>query len=264
MASVAVKPEYTQFLNELSVASNRLLVLDYDGTLAPFTKDRIKARPYAGVRELLDQIIADCHTRVVFITGRRASDIPRLLRLRDSVEVWGVYGLERIHPDGTREMGFMPDVGVKAIAEAVASLEEIGLGDRIDKKIGAVAVHWRGLSQKQAEEIRSESYRKLASLACSANLTLCEFEGGIELRLPGCDKGHSMQTLLAEVDEDVPVAFLGDDMNDESAFRALDERGLSVLVRPAFRRTSAHIWLQPPHQLIEFLQNWVSACGGQQ
>jgi trehalose-6-phosphatase len=33
-----------------------LLLLDYDGTLAPFRVDRFLARPWAGVRELLTRI----------------------------------------------------------------------------------------------------------------------------------------------------------------------------------------------------------------
>ena len=33
-----------------------LLLLDYDGTLAPFRVDRFQARPWAGVRELLRRI----------------------------------------------------------------------------------------------------------------------------------------------------------------------------------------------------------------
>lgn len=61
------------------------------------------------------------------------------------------------------------------------------------------------------------------------------------------------------------VAYLGDDQTDEDAFRALEklgEHGLSVLVRTHVRETAADIWIKPPEQLIEFLENWLLASGG--
>jgi trehalose 6-phosphate phosphatase len=176
--------------------------------------------------------------------------------------VWGVYGLERVYADGHEQIGFLPAVGLQAIAEADSWLEELGLGDRIDYKVGAVAVHWRGLPLSEVEEIRSESYSKLAQLACAANLTLSEFNGGLELRLRGCDKGQAIQTMLAECDDDVAIAFLGDDTTDEAAFLALDGRGLSVLVQKKCRQTAAAVWLRPPEQLLKFLEDWIWACGG--
>jgi trehalose-6-phosphatase len=58
------------------------------------------------------------------------------------------------------------------------------------------------------------------------------------------------------------VAFLGDDLSDEAAFRAvrrIGKRGLSVLVRREFRETAAEIWLRPPGELLCFLERWEKA-----
>lgn len=262
MATVAVKSEYGMFMEQLAAADERLLILDYDGTLAPFTSERSKASPYNGVPELLNKIGKTCGTRVVIVTGRSAHEIPKLLKLDYRPEIWGVYGIERMHPDGREEIGFLPAAGLKAIAEADSWFEKVGLGDRSDLKLGAVALHWRGLPERKVEEIRAKCYSKMAQLACAANLILSEFDGGLELRLGSCDKAHAVQAVLAEIKEDVPVAFLGDDSSDEAAFVALKPRGLTVLVRPIPRSTAAQVWLQPPHQLISFFEEWISACGG--
>ena len=80
------------------------LLLDYDGTLAPFRVDRFKARPYAGVRELLTRIERQGGTRMAVVTGRPAREIGPLLGLEKMPEVWGLHGAERLHPNGRREL----------------------------------------------------------------------------------------------------------------------------------------------------------------
>jgi trehalose-6-phosphatase len=59
------------FLERLSQAPTRALLLDYDGTLAPFTPDRTRAFPYREIPELISQIMRH-GTRVVLI-GRPAT-----------------------------------------------------------------------------------------------------------------------------------------------------------------------------------------------
>ena len=90
-------------------------------------------------------------------------------------------------------------------------------------------------------------------------MKLLEFDGGVEMRMPDLDKGDAVRTVLQEVGPGVPTAYLGDDLTDEQAFRALGDRGLSVLVRSNARRTAAQLWLKPPEELMDFLSRWVAA-----
>ena len=69
-----------------------------------------------------------------------------------------------------------------------------------------------------------------------------------------------MRAFLAEIDAQVPVAYLGDDTTDEAAFQAMQDRGISVLVRPKWRQTAARFWLKPPAELLEFFDLWLKAC----
>jgi len=57
------------------------------------------------------------------------------------------------------------------------------------------------------------------------------------------------------------AAYLGDDMTDEDAFRAISGRGLGVLVSPDLRETAADVWLIPPGELTWFLERWIESCG---
>ncbi len=250
------------FFQQLTESKRRVLLIDYDGTLAPFKVDRTKAVPYSSIPELLDSIMATCNTRVVLISGRSAREIPSLLGLRPHPEIWGSHGFERLYSDGRYEIGYLSERTLAALSDAASRLEETGLGALGELKVGSIAVHWRGMTNPQIEEARTTCYRIFSPIACAGNLLLSEFDGGLELRARNCGKGDAVRTILSELPIDVPVAYLGDDQTDEDAFKALKGRGLTVLVRPDYRTTSARIWLKPPGELVQFLADWVRACGG--
>ena len=247
------------FLESVGRAPRSVLMLDYDGTLAPFHVDRQKAVPYAGVTGLLQQIIDKGRTRVVIVTGRDAREISQLLPLQPMPEIWGSHGLQRLLPDGSCEMPEIPAEVAEVLDSARRWLDYQGLHDLAEIKPGSIAVHWRALEESAAEELRGKVLVGWFSIAERASLKLLEFDGGIEMRMPDPDKGYAVQTVLGEIDPHAPAAYLGDDLTDERAFRALAGRGLSVLVRPRQRRSEAHVWLKPPEQLLDFLSRWLSA-----
>jgi trehalose-6-phosphatase len=100
-------------------------------------------------------------------------------------------------------------------------------------------------------------------LASDYRLALLAFDGGLELRAPGKNKGDAVNAILAETGPGVPAAYLGDDQTDEDAFRAIKGKGLAILVRPELRPTLADVWLRPPDELGRFLRDWLLACGAE-
>jgi trehalose-6-phosphatase len=118
------------------------------------------------------------------------------------------------------------------------------------------------LSPSEVLEIRSKAYRILNPLASQTGLVLADFDGGVEIRVPSASTGDAVRNILNEIDDSVPLAYLGDDTPDEDAFRALIGRGLTALVRPKYRFTAAQMWLRPPDDLVRFLNEWIKACGG--
>jgi trehalose 6-phosphate phosphatase len=241
-------------------AARRLLLLDYDGTLAPFRAQRDEALPYPGVREGLEALLAAGHTRVVLVSGRGAQEIPRLLGLSRPVEVWGSHGAERLGPDGVYQLAELPRAAHDAftLAQVWAAIRD--LGECFERKPASVALHWRGLSDRAAESLRRQALETWPQLALDGGLELHNFDGGVELRAPGFHKGAVVRSLLAEEGERVAAAYLGDDLTDEDAFREIDGRGLGVLVRPELRQTRASLWLRPPEELLEFLARWCRAA----
>jgi len=253
---------YASFFDQVRRSRQRALLLDYDGTLAPFTPDRTRAFPYKEIPELVTKIMQR-KTRVVLISGRAATELLFLSGIHPHPEIWGSHGSERLLPDGTYEADAPPAPQRVGLQVANRLLCSAGLEARLETKPGAIAVHWRGLSSTERKAIEAKVRKFSGQLVNEHGLQLLPFDGGLELRAPGKTKGDAVSAILAECGKGVAAAYLGDDQTDENAFRAIKGRGLGVLVRPEPRPTLADVWLRPPDELGVFLRDWLAACGAE-
>jgi trehalose 6-phosphate phosphatase len=253
-----------EFFRGFAGAGTSLLLLDYDGTLAPFRVDRFKAAPWAGIRELLNQIQDQKKTRIEVISGRPAAEIVGLLNLKSPPTVWGLHGSERLYPDGRRELESPAPAERAKLGAVSAKLRCDAFGGLFEEKPNAVVMHWRGVAPRKARAIEKQTRELFVPLAETGGLQILEFDCGLELRV-GRDKGGAVKAILAEVDGNgaarPPAAYLGDDITDEAGFAAMKGRGLSALVRQVRRRTEADVWLKPPEELRAFLRMWLEAAG---
>jgi trehalose 6-phosphate phosphatase len=245
------------FFAQVAATPRRALLLDYDGTLAPFQIDRAAAFPYPGVREALTALQAAGQTKIIIISGRTIADLERLLGLDPLPDLWGTHGWERRLSDGSYqppELSAYTRAGLRAAHEV---LSVCGLGPRLEPKPAGLALHWRGMDAPAIQEIRTTIDLLWTPIIRRYQLRLHAFDGGLELRAQGRDKGSVIRTVLAELGPAAAMAYLGDDMTDEDAFEALGQHGLRVLVRPERRPSAADIWLRPPDELLAFLHTWV-------
>jgi trehalose 6-phosphate phosphatase len=250
-------------LEGVSGAPRSLLMLDYDGTIAPFRKNRAQAFPYPGFSLLLQEIVCTGRTRVVVISGRDANEIVPLLDIEPRPEIWGLHGLQRLKPDGSIELLPLDEPTIEALEAAENWLLYQQLQQTAEFKTGSIAVHWRGLGECETEALRGRVLLGWKPIAKRTHLHLMEFDGGIEIRAREADKGDAVRTIMSEMDPDTAAAFLGDDVTDEHAFEAMNGRGLSILVRPRYRTTTAaQLWLKPPFEVFDLLVQWLHACQG--
>jgi len=263
MTATATSSEFNReveaFFDRLRSAPACSLLLDYDGTLAPFHVDPARARPYPGVREALNTILEQDRTRLVIVSGRWTRDLRPLLQLSRMPEMWGSHGWERCRTDGHCEMRRPDEIALQALAQADHWAESaIAMGARREQKPASLAIHWRGLPPAAVSRIRTYVMEQWALNSRDKGLEAHDFDGGIELRVPGCSKADAV-TAIARESGQAPIAYLGDDMTDEDAFGALGPEDLGILVRPDYRPTRAKLWLKPPGGLLEFLNRWVEA-----
>ena len=244
-----------RFWERLAAARERLLILDYDGTLAPFTAHRDDATLYPGVAPLLLDLQRQ-GTRIAFVTGRPAEELARRLPL-SAVEIFGAHGQEYRAASGTLTRTPLTLQAGTWLHEAAERIAAHGFERALERKHGTVAIHWRREDQ--------DGQARLAALASElaqelpGDLQGLAFDGGYEFRARGRDKGTAIAELSARHPQAL-MAYLGDDLTDEDAFAALPQDGLAVLVRAEPRPSRAHLWLRPPDELREFLGAWITAA----
>ncbi len=247
------------FLAQVGESAQPVLMLDFDGTLAPFQQDPSAVTMYPGAKSVLDAIQAQGATRLAIVSGRTIEDLQPLLDINPLPELWGCHGMERLTVEGVYLQAPIPEDTAGQI-ERIANWAKGPLCTaRFEVKTSGVAFHWRGASPQEITEIETAIRQKWGPLAWRYDLQLRNFDGGLEIRYAKYGKAYPVRKACTRAGPGVPVAYAGDDETDEDAFRALRAPSLGILVREEARETEADIWLQPPTELVGFLERWLKA-----
>ena len=210
-----------------------LLFLDYDGTLAPIVDDPAAAGPHPDVPGLLGEL-AEAHP-VVVVTGRDLAALGRLLGGAGGprVRAVGLHGVEAGWSDGTVDRRATEAHG-DALGRLRAAVPDAE-GVVVEDKGAAFAVHYRAAPDPGAARAALEAWAE----AVPDGLTPIWGKRVVELRPAGVSKGTAVAAIAAEHPDRTPV-YVGDDVTDEDAFRALGAlRQPSVTVKVGDGETAA-------------------------
>lgn len=240
--------------DRIAAAPGVLLCLDFDGTLAPIVDDPEDATLLPGARPVLRRLADDPTVEVAVVSGRSLAD------LRERVDVDGIlragnHGLELGEDDGETvdpEAASLRPAVERAVAELRERLADVP-GSVVEDKGLTASVHYRRTPDARVDEIRT-AVEGVAEPVDELRLT--HGKEVIELRpdVPG-GKDRAVRRLRERHPEFLPV-FVGDDVTDEDAFRALPGKGIAVLVGDR-DDTAASLRVGDPDGALEFLR-WLS------
>jgi len=142
MTSLKDKPFLSDIFQNISKSKKPLLLLDYDGTLAPFHKDRYQAYPYPGIRDRLRTLLAKKITDVIIVSGRNVKELIPLLQLSPHPELWGCHGWEWITQDGEYHHFPLNEEKRKGLEKAYAFSQSTPYAHMIELKPFSIALHW--------------------------------------------------------------------------------------------------------------------------
>lgn len=233
----------------------RLLLLDFDGTLAPFEVNRMAVRvPEASCRAI-ERIARSAHDRVAVVSGRPIRELQQLLGNFPGVmagehgwEEKSALGVVCRHTPGLRARFLLK------LAEWVAVF--MRCGDHLERKRASIVLHTRGVTSHREQRRLARCARVLQVLIAHERMKLDTFNGGWELRDRTRSKGTIAADLIANGPPDPLPVFLGDDTSDEDAFAVVRPIGITVRVGTDPRASAAEWALESPDAVAEFLERW--------
>ena len=251
--------EYSSFFSSYKKAST-LLVSDYDGTLAPFAREREKAFLTPKTRSLLKSI-SEAGGEVIIVSGRKPEEIYDFIEL--PLEIWGCHGMERIDKYGRSTRGYIPEEDLKKLDDFSSQLDYFPRGS-VEKKPSGIALHWR--ERAEIFDMYMEVSGKLLFEASAHSLKVMPFNGGVEFMLPYFSKGTALSDISIIYQNASPLCYLGDDTTDEDAFREIRniKSGVGVLVSNGEKESAAKVYIsrKDVDNFLDFWLNELTPKGG--
>ena len=234
-----------------AAAGRRLaLFLDYDGTLTPIV-ERPEDAVLDGESRAMLRRLAGRHA-VAIVSGRDLEDVRARVGL-DEIEFAGCHGFEIAGPGGNlvhaAAAAAAPQLG--AAADMVAHDTRGIAGVQLERKRYTLAVHYRR-APAAAHAVHEAVLRAQArhpALRVTEGKKVYELQPDVDW-----DKGRAVLWLIESLGlQDALPVYIGDDVTDEDAFRALAGRGVGIAVQEAPRPTAAAYSLSGPAEVRTLL-----------
>lgn len=245
-----------EFWLQVRNAPTRFLGLDYDGTLAPFAIEPMHAKPLSGIADLLRDLSADGRTQLAILSGRPAHEVISLLD-NLPVTVVGNHGYEWCPVNGPAVIRQPTPEQLQGLAILGDALQRCCHGYRLEIKKTSLSVHTRGLDPMVAAAVEQEVMTHWSTMALQFGLEWRWFNGGVEARCRGWNKGDALRALLNTQPSAAFAVYIGDDDTDEDAFAVLRDRGWGIKVGSAKTRTAARACLTDCLGVATFLRTWL-------
>jgi trehalose 6-phosphate phosphatase len=203
------------------------LFLDFDGTLVDIapSPDRIVVDP--ALTRTLARLLHRQDGALAIVSGRPIAEIDRWLAPLQ-LPAAGIHGAERRDVRGAIER--RDDASLAPIVEQMERLAAAEPGLRVERKRGAVALHYR--DAPHCETLCRHALQE--ALAQAPEFALLPGKCVFEVLPRGISKGRSVQAFLAAPPfAGRPPVFIGDDVTDEAGFEAVQAvGGIAVKVGP--------------------------------
>jgi trehalose 6-phosphate synthase/phosphatase len=244
-------------LDRLRETEDLLALLDYDGTLMPYTATPELARPDPALLELLSSLAARPRTEVHVVSGRGRETLGRWLG-RLPIALHAEHGFWSRGLNGS-DWAAITEVGGAWREPALEILRDITArtpGSLIEVKDVALAWHYRMADQESGARRANELRLHLTQLLSNQPVEILAGHKVVEIRPYGVHKGRIVPPLPPERLASTTVLAIGDDRTDEDLFAAVPSDAITVKVGPGATRARFRIDGVPAarallHSLVE-------------
>lgn len=237
-------------------AKNRILFLDYDGTLQRFFDNPGDAKPDEQLYELLNNIQLDKNTELVLISGRDKATLNEwfgdkgFTLIAEHGAWFKAKGEEWIARNQTQS------TWKESIRPVLESYVDRTPGSLIEEKSHSLVWHYRksdiDLGVLRALELTAD----LSTLIMNQELEILEGSKVIEVKLAGINKGSAAIDFMQSNQYDFILA-MGDDWTDEYLFKELPEEAITIKV--GTDRSEAKYFVQDYLEVRTFLEDLIKS-----
>jgi trehalose 6-phosphate synthase/phosphatase len=211
------------------MARSRCLLLDYDGTLVPFTRKPEEAVPSPEVKQILTQLAADPANTVVIISGRDQKTLQSWLGDLPISLVAEHGATYKMKNENWQQTVSIPNQWKDEIRPIFQMFVTRCVGSFVEEKTNTIAWHYRNTDLELGFTRSRELVNTLTELLQNTMLQVIDGNKVVEVRMSGFDKGVIALKMVNETAPDF-VLCMGDDTTDEDMFKALGERAYTVKV----------------------------------
>jgi len=239
-------------LADFKHAAQRLILLDYDGTLVGFHANPQRAAPDQELQLLLRALTELPNTRVVLISGRDRGTLEKWLGHLpvDFITEHGVW--LRAHGEEWELFQTMSNAWMRDLRPVLELYVARTAGSFIEEKDFSLVWHYRRADTDLGEVRARELLTHLSFMTANTDLQVMEGNKVLEIKNAGINKGTAAARWLARFPADFVLA-LGDDRTDEDTFRALPALAYTVRVGTG-ARSLARFHISSPTEVRQLLR----------
>ncbi len=211
-------------------ALRRVIFLDYDGTLVPFSKVPELAVPGAKTITQLKMLSENPKNTVVIISGRDKNFLNEWFA-DNNIYLIAEHGAFLKSPHMDWECTLDSDQSWKVAFLAVLQrYTDRCNGSFIEEKFSSLAWHYRNAPQEIGQIKAKELKEEVRAMVSHENkLQVLEGSMVLEVKRSGFDKGMAASKFVANVKSDFIMA-MGDDKTDEDIFRSLPPESITIKI----------------------------------
>lgn len=252
--------EPAQLVEAFTRAKSRLIMLDYDGTLAPFADLPQRAIPSSNLIRTLEQLVQDKQTVAALISGRSRADlerwfkgIPNLwLAAEHGAVLWSPYSESWEQPNHATS-----DEWKKRVYPILEHFVDRTPGSFIEEKEFSLVWHFRMSDPEFGEWLANDLVANLDHMLADSPVKAMKGQKTVEVKSLWVNKGQVYSHLSFAGPTPDFIMAAGDDATDEDLFARLPKTAWTIHV--GRNKSRAKYYLPNPDEMIALLTQLIES-----
>ena len=219
----------TKLHDDFTKSLAKLIMLDFDGTIAPISLQPDKVEPSPKILSILDEMSKDPNTTIVVVSGRTRKDLEKWFE-NLNVNLVAEHGawIREVNEPWKMPVPLTSDWKAKLLPTMRSYVDKLP-GSRLEEKEYTLLWHYRAANPELSSLRAKELVDELKNLIVNTDLQVLIGKKTLEVRSVKVNKGTAAQNWITKRNYDF-ILSIGDDRTDEDMFKALPESAVSIRI----------------------------------